>query len=68
MEKYIKFDCEECYFKIKTLLKNARKKGKCPNCKALCFIPDPEDEINILKDLEELEVSWDALGQGDGLQ
>lgn len=68
MDDYIKFDCEECSFKIKTLLKNAGKKGKCPNCKTLCFIPDPEDEIDIKKDLEELEDSWETLGQGDGLQ
>lgn len=66
MEEYIKFNCEECDFRIKTLIKNAGKKGKCPNCKTLCLIP--EEEIDILRDLEEVEAKWDNIGKGDGLK
>jgi len=62
MEKYIKFSCDTCDHKIKTLIKNAGKMGNCPKCKVLCVIPQPEYTIfDIEKDLAEL-------GCGDALQ
>jgi Zn finger protein HypA/HybF involved in hydrogenase expression len=64
MEKYIKFSCETCDHKIKTLIKNAGKMGNCPKCRTLCFIPDENDGIEIVEILKDLE----EIGQGEGLK
>ena len=62
MEDVIKFSCEECGYKVKTHIKNAGKKGRCPKCKTLNVIPQPEYTISdIERDLAEL-------GIGDILQ
>lgn len=57
INEYVKFSCEECEFKIKALIKNAGKEGKCPNCQSLCIIPEQEYKISdIEKDLKELSL------------
>ena len=65
MEDRIKFDCDLCGTKIKAQIEHIGKKGKCPKCKEPCIVP--EEEIDILKDLADLEASWDTLRQGDGI-
>lgn len=64
MKDYIKFSCDTCDHKIKTLIKNSGKIGNCPKCRILCFIPDSNDEIGIVEILKDLE----EIGQGKGLK
>jgi len=55
MEEYISLSCEKCNFKLKTLKKNAGKKGKCPKCQHICVVPQKEYLISdIEKDIAEL--------------
>ena len=58
MENYTRFSCENCFFKVKTQIKNVGKEGVCPNCGKITIIPDGTEEsiydVDISHDLEEL--------------
>lgn len=40
----IEFHCEHCGKVIKAPVDSAGKRGKCPHCQQLCYIPAPPDE------------------------
>ena len=41
----IKFRCKNCGKKINAPEKHAGKKGKCPKCKAILVVPQPDNQI-----------------------
>ena len=44
----VEFHCEHCGKHVKAPSEAAGRKGKCPHCQAVCYIPSPPDEIEEL--------------------
>jgi len=65
MSDYIRFQCEECGFHIKTLEDNSGKVGTCPKCKSKITIPDFLELVE--KELQKLNMqgSLDQSGEID---
>jgi len=56
----VEFHCEHCGKHVKAPSEAAGRKGKCPHCQAVCYIPSPPEEIEELPlapldDAEELQ-------------
>lgn len=56
----VEFHCEHCGKVVKAPSEAAGRKGKCPHCQAVCYIPSPPEEIEEiglapLDDAEELK-------------
>lgn len=41
----VEFHCEHCGKQVKAPSEAAGRKGKCPHCQAVCYIPSPPEEI-----------------------
>jgi len=55
----VEFHCEHCGKHVKAPSEAAGRKGKCPHCQAVCYIPSPPEELEELPlapldDAEEL--------------
>src|SRR5262245_53414584 len=44
----VEFHCEHCSKLVKAPSEAAGRKGKCPHCGGVCYIPMPADEIEEL--------------------